>query len=131
MKKLLVAAVAAVALTGAANAWTCISPVAGYKVTASMVPAPHSTKASLSVAIASNDGAPAAMKLHAWFIDQDGLILGEAPLSQPQENGVTLIGTSESVDVPAKAASMVVIGQPTQGGKTKAVATQFRIPGGA
>lgn len=130
MKKLMLGIAAAIGIAGAADAWTCITPVAGYKVTASMVPGAHNAQ-SLRVAVATDDGKVAAMKLHAWFIDEDGLILGEAPLSQPQANGVTLVGTSEDVQVPARAASMVVIGQPTEGGKTRAVATQFRIPGGA
>ncbi|NIJ06555.1 hypothetical protein FHS31_000137 [Sphingomonas vulcanisoli] len=95
-----------------------------------MVPAAHNAQ-SLRVAVAADDGSTAAMRLHAWFIDADGLILSEAPLQQPQANGVTLVGTSDGVQVPARAASMVVIGEPTDRGKSRAIATQFRIPGGA
>ena len=129
MNKLLLAAVAAIGIAGAANAWTSTSPVAGYQVTASMTPAPRNAR-SLRVAVASAGGAPVAMTLHAWFVDADGSILGEAPLSQARASGVMLVASSEGVRVPVRAVAMVVVGQPAIGDGTRGIATQFRLPDG-
>jgi hypothetical protein len=71
---------------------------------------------------------PGAVLLHAFFLDSEGMILGEAPLTHKSANGLTLAAYEPSVKLPEGATQLAVLAEPTTtrasaGGATAAPAT--------
>jgi len=59
-------------------------------------------------------GTPAGnVLLRAFFLDSEGMILGQAPLRQAHANGLTLTGYDPEVAVPQGAATIAVLAEPT------------------
>jgi hypothetical protein len=122
---LFLAAGFAFTLAGPALAWSGSAQAGAYQVTATMAPDTR----SLSLAVASSDAKPAAV--HAWFIDSEGLILG--PAAMPAHAGGQLVAYNPAVQVPDKAAAVVVMAQPDAAraaadGDPDAQVTQISLP---
>jgi hypothetical protein len=69
-----------------------------------------------------------AVLLHAFFLDSEGMILGEAPLARSEANGLTLTAYDPAVKLPEGAKTLAVLAEPTTtlastGGATAAPAT--------
>ena len=105
-----------------AFAWSDTAHTGAYHVTASMAGA----TGSLSLAVASSDPRPAAV--HAWFVDSEGMILGEAAL--PARKGGQLLAYNPAVKVPPYAVAVVVMTQPARpaGGGPDAQVMQISLP---
>jgi hypothetical protein len=96
------------ALASPALAWSGSTQAGAYRVTANV-----DANKLQSVSLAPQSGlAVKPMQLHAWFVDEDGAILAQAPLANASPNGATLVALGNSIPVPANATSLVVMAQP-------------------
>ena len=113
------AALAFLALVAAspALAWSGSTLAGDYRVTARV-----DANRLQSVSLAPQAGVTAkSMQMHAWFVDEDGAILAQAPLANANPNGATLVALGKSTPVPANATALVVMAQPA--GLTRAAAS--------
>jgi hypothetical protein len=113
-----------------ALAWSGSTQAGDYRVTATLDGASHLQ----SVALAPQSGTAARpMQVHAWFVDSEGAILGQAPLGAANPNGITLIAAARGTPVPSAATSLVVMAQPagltrTASAAQPAILAQIALP---
>jgi len=95
-------------LASPAFAWQGSTQAGDYRVTATL-----NANRLQSVSLTPQSGIAARpMQLHAWFVDEEGAILAQAPLPNASPNGPLLIAQAKSTPVPASAAALVVMAQP-------------------
>lgn len=99
-----------------AFAWQGSAQAGDYRVTATL-----DANKLQSVSLTPQSGMAAKpMQLHAWFVDEDGAILAQAPLPDANSNGPILVAQGRNTPVPASATALVVMAQPA--GLTRAAA---------
>jgi hypothetical protein len=105
-----------------AFAWSNSAHTGAYRATATMA----NDAGPLSLAVASSDPRPATV--HAWFVDSEGMILGEAALGA--HKGGQLLAYNPAVKVPAYAVALVVLTQPgaARAGGPDAQVMQISLP---
>ena len=91
-----------------AFAWQGSAEAGDYRVTATL-----DANKLQSVSLTPQSGLAAKpMQLHAWFVDEDGAVLAQAPLPDANPNGAILVAQGKSTPVPASATALVVMAQP-------------------
>ena len=91
-----------------ALAWSGSTLAGDYRVTAEV-----DANKLQSVSFAPQAGtAVKPMQLYAWFVDEEGAILAQAPLANANPNGATLIALGKSTPVPTAATALIVMAQP-------------------
>lgn len=99
-------------------AWQGSTQAGDYRVTATL-----NANRLQSVSLTPQSGTAAMpMQIHAWFVDEAGAILAQAPLPNADPNGPLLIAQAKSTPVPASATALVVVAQPAGLKRTAAAA---------
>lgn len=91
-----------------AFAWQGSTQAGNYRITATL-----NASRLQSVSLTPRSGpAMKPMQLHAWFVDEEGAVLAQAPLPNADPDGPLLIAQAKSIPVPASATALVVMAQP-------------------
>ena len=113
-----------------ALAWSGSTQAGDYRITATLDNDAHLQ----SVSLAPQSGLVSKpMQLHAWFVDSEGAILAQAPLTTANASGATLVALGKGSAVPANATALVVLAQPagltrTAMAASPAVVAQIALP---
>jgi hypothetical protein len=125
-------ALLALAFTAASPvlAWSGSMQAGDYRITATL----DGNARLQSVSLVPQAGTAARpMQLHAWFVDSEGAILAQAPLTAANANGPTLVALGKGAAVPTTASALVVLAQPagltrTAMAASPAVVAQIALP---
>jgi len=104
-------------LAAPAFAWSGSALAGDYRVTANI----EANRLSSILVTPPQGVGTTPMQIHAWFVDGEGAILGEAPLANAMANGAALVASGKSAPIPAHAAALVVMAQPARLARAAAI----------